>query len=140
MKAPHIFAFATVLVTISKAPGFAADPIGIWNAEQGTVRVSDCGGALCATLASLKQPADPQTGRPKTDIHNPDVSKRNRPLVGVVIFSGMQPQGPNRWGGGRLYNPEDGNSYDASFTLEGANVLKVQGCVMVICKSRTWTR
>jgi hypothetical protein len=77
MKALRIFAFAIALVAISTAPGFAADPIGIWNTEQGTVRVSDCGGALCASIASLKQPADPQTGRPKTDTHNPDASKRN---------------------------------------------------------------
>jgi uncharacterized protein (DUF2147 family) len=102
--------------------------------------VSDCGGALCASIASIKQPTDPQTGRPKADSQNPDASKRSRPLLGVQIFSGMRPQGPNKWAGGQLYNPEDGRTYDANISLEGANVLKVQGCVMVICKTRTWTR
>jgi uncharacterized protein (DUF2147 family) len=137
-----LVSFVIAFWTAAAPSTFAADgPIGIWNVEQGTVRVADCGnGTLCATLASAKQPNDPQTGKPKTDIHNPDPGKRNRPLVGLQIFSGMQQQGPNKWGGGRLYNPEDGNSYDANIILESANVLTVSGCVMFICKSRTWRR
>ena len=122
MKAVRFFSFAVVVLAAGGTPSLAAEPTGIWNNEQGTIRVSDCGGALCATIASVKQPTDAQTGKPKTDTHNPDPSKRTRPLVGVQVFNGMRPQGPNKWGGGRLYNPEDGNSYDASFTLEGANV------------------
>ena len=140
MKALRSFPVAILVLGASTFASFAADPIGVWNTDQGTIRVSDCGGALCATIASIKQPTDPQTGRPKTDSQNPDASKRSRPLVGVQVFSGMRPQGPNQWAGGQLYNPEDGRTYDASISLEGANVLKVQGCVMVICKTRTWTR
>ena len=78
-------------------------------------------------------------GRPKTDSRNPDPGKRNRPLVGVQFITGMQPQGANKWSG-RLYNVEDGNTYDASLSLEGANTLKLQGCVLFMCKTRTMTR
>jgi len=125
----------------SATAAFAVDPIGTWLTDEGkaTVRVSNCGEALCASIVSLKEPNDPQTGRPKTDVRNIDASKRNRPIVGMQILMGLRPQGPNQWAG-QIYNPEDGKTYDARVTLESANVLKVQGCVLFICETRTWTR
>src|SRR5215467_7160618 len=105
---PALFSIA-VLGALGGA-SFAADATGTWRTEDdATIRVSNCGGGLCATIASLKEPNDPQTGRPKTDINNADPGKRNRPLVGVHVFTGMQPQGPNKWSG-RLYNYEDGKT------------------------------
>src|ERR1700716_1616864 len=80
--------FAIALWVASTLASFAADPTGTWLTEEGegTMRISNCGGALCATVVSLKEPNDRQTGRPKTDIHNADASKRDRPLVGVQIL------------------------------------------------------
>ncbi len=120
---------------------FALDPIGTWLTDEGkaTVRMTDCGGALCATIVSLKEPNDPASGKPKTDINNVDASKRNRPIIGMQILTGLRPQGDNKWLG-QIYNPEDGKTYDANVVLENGNVLKVQGCVLFICQTRTWTR
>jgi uncharacterized protein (DUF2147 family) len=131
---------AIALLGASTFASFAADPTGTWRAEQGTVRVSNCGGALCATIVSLKEPNDPQTGRPKTDIYNSDASKRNRPLVGVQFVTRLRPQGANKWSGGQLYNYEDGKTYDANLVLENANTLKLQCCVLFVCKTKTMTR
>src|SRR5947209_3482458 len=131
---------AIVLLGASKLTSFAADAIGTWRTEEGaTIRVSDCSGALCATIVSLREPNDPQTGRPKTDINNTDASKRNRPIVGMQILVGMRPQGANKWAG-QIYNPEDGKTYDATAVLESANMLRIQGCVLFICKTKAWTR
>lgn len=135
---PAVFSIA--LLGASGGASFAADATGTWRTEDdATIRVSNCGGGLCATIASLKEPNDPQTGRPKTDIHNADPGKRNRPVVGLPIFSGLRPEGANKWTG-QIYNPEDGKNYDASVVLENANTLRVQGCVLFICKTKTWTR
>jgi uncharacterized protein (DUF2147 family) len=131
---------AIALMGVSTLASFAADPAGTWLTEENaTVRVSNCGGGLCATIASLKEPNDPQTGKPKTDINNVDASKRNRPIVGLQIFTGLRPEGANKWTG-QIYNPEDGKTYDANVVLENANSLKVQGCVLFICRTKTWTR
>jgi uncharacterized protein (DUF2147 family) len=125
---------------ISAVVSFAVDATGTWRTEDdATVRVTNCGGGLCATVASLKEPTDPQTGKPKTDINNVDASKRNRPIVGLQIFTALRPDGANKWTG-QIYNPEDGKTYDANVALENANTLKVQGCVLFICKTKTWTR
>jgi uncharacterized protein (DUF2147 family) len=138
LRAP---ALAIALWGGSTLLSFALDPIGTWLTEEGkaTVRVADCGGALCATIVSLKEPNDPKSGGPKTDSNNVDASKRNRPIVGLQILMTLRPQGANKWTG-QVYNPEDGKTYDATVVLENANVLKVQGCVLFLCETQTWTR
>jgi uncharacterized protein (DUF2147 family) len=134
---------AALLAALAALPAFAADPTGAWHTEAGkaTVRVADCGGALCGTIVSLKEPNDPETGRPKVDKNNVDANKRGRPIVGIQIVSALKPAGANKWAG-QIYNPEDGKTYNANVTLQDASTLKVQGCILggVICKTNTWTR
>jgi uncharacterized protein (DUF2147 family) len=124
-------------------PAFAADPLGTWyTAEQkGQVRISTCGGALCGTLVWLKEPNDPDTGKPKTDKENADASKRSRPLIGVQIVLSMKPSGtPDQWKG-EVYNSRDGNTYTGYFTLTGPDTAELKGCAMgIICKTEAWTR
>jgi uncharacterized protein (DUF2147 family) len=133
---------AAALLAASPAPALAADPTGNWITEEGkaTVRVTDCGGALCGTIVSLREPNDPQTGRPKVDKLNADASKRSRPIIGTQILISVKPDGANKWTG-QVYNPEDGKTYPASVTLQNAKTLKVQGCALggIICKTNTWT-
>src|SRR5579862_7816726 len=114
------------------APVRAADPLGLWYTEgkDSQVRIRNCGAALCGALVWLRQPNDPDTGRPKTDKNNADASKRNRPLLGAEIVLGMKPSGtPGRWDGA-VYNAKDGKTYAGSFTLTGSNTAELKGCVL----------
>jgi uncharacterized protein (DUF2147 family) len=123
------------------ARAFAADPLGTWYTEDrdSQVRISKCGNALCGALVWLKNPND-SNGHPKTDRENADPSKRSRPLLGVQIVLGMRPSStPDEWDG-KVYNAKDGKTYTGSFILTGANTAQLKGCVMVFCKSQTWTR
>jgi uncharacterized protein (DUF2147 family) len=87
-----------------------ADPTGLWLAKDGAhVSVTACGDALCAVLASTKSPNDPETGAPWTDKHNINPELRSRPLVGVPVLMGMQPETNDKWSG-HLYNTEDGKT------------------------------
>ena len=134
-------ALAIPILAASTLAALAVDPIGTWLSEEGAMSVSPCGagGTLCGSITSLTQPTDPTTGRPKTDTPNPDASKHQRPLVGVQVLFDMRPQGPDKWAD-RLYNIDDGNTYDAALSLDGANTLKIEACVFLICKTRTLTR
>jgi uncharacterized protein (DUF2147 family) len=130
-------------ILLAAAPALAGDLTGSWLTRNGESKVamSKCGAALCGTITGLKQP-NGDDGRPKTDKHNPDASKRNRPVVGTMIVLNMTPSGtPDKWNG-QVYNPEDGKTYSGSITLKGANALDLQGCVAggLICKTQTWTR
>ena len=121
----------------------AADPTGTWLTEAGKSRVKivRCGNALCGTIVWLREPNDPNTGKPKTDFRNQDATRRNRAMVGIEIVLGMQPSGTSDKWTGEVYNPEDGKTYSGSLTMTGANELSLAGCVLaVLCKSQTWTR
>jgi uncharacterized protein (DUF2147 family) len=123
-------------------PALAAGPLGTWyTAEKDSqVRIANCGEAICGTLVWLKEPNDPETGKPKLDKHNADASKQSRPLLGVAIVLAMKPSGVNAWSG-NVYNASDGKIYTGSFTMTGDNTADLKGCVMsILCKSQTWTR
>ena len=126
------------------ASAFAlADPLGTWMTENGRsrIKIDNCGGALCGNLVWLKEPNDPETGKPNLDKNNTEAGKRSRPLIGVLIVIGMQPGGPDKWSG-QVYNAEDGKIYSGSIYELGPAALRLEGCALggLVCKSQTWTR
>ena len=135
-------AATTVLLALGATPALAADPVGTWLTQGGKsrIKIADCGGALCGTIAWLQEPND-ENGKPKTDKNNPDAAKRSKPLIGVLIVLGMKPSGENKWAG-QVYNAEDGKTYSGSLSMTGDNSLQLQGCALggLLCKSQTWTR
>ena len=119
----------------------AIEPGGVWLTQAGDarVRVSKCGEGICGVIVWLREPIDPATGRPATDNKNPNPALTTRPMIGLPLFSGMQPAGPNRWSG-QIYNADDGNMYASSISLAGPDSLRVEGCVGALCGGETWTR
>ncbi len=104
------------------------------------MRILDCGPALCGAIVWLKEPVDAATGKPKTDKNNADAGQKNRPLMGVQIVLGMQPNGADKWQG-QVYNASDGKTYTGAITLIDAKTLKLEGCALaIICKAQNWTR
>jgi uncharacterized protein (DUF2147 family) len=135
---------AAALLAFTCAEGaLAAEPTGTWLTQTGgsRIRIADCGGALCGTIIWLKEPTDPDTGKPKTDKNNSDAAKRSRPLLGVQIVLGMKPNGADKWSG-QVYNAEDGKTYSGNLTYSGGTSLQLQGCALggLVCKSQTWTK
>ncbi len=119
----------------------AADLSGVWLTEDGEARVkfAPCGSSVCGTVVGLKQPIDPETGKPLTDKKNPDTSKRLRPMIGVVIALGFKDAGDGKWSG-TFYNAEDGRSYTGTIVHSGPSTLTVTGCLLMFCQTQTWTR
>lgn len=134
-----LFAGAALIMASTTA---AAAPHGTWLSADGTVkvRVTDCHGGLCGTIVWLKRPIDPKTHRPKTDKLNPDVAKRDRPMLGLRVVQGLKPVGENKWSG-PIYNADEGRVYNVNVTLKSDSRLALEGCVLgVFCKAQTWTR
>ena len=120
----------------------ATEPTGVWQTQAGDarVKVSKCGGGgICGVIVGLKDPIDPATGKPQVDDKNPNPTLKKRPMIGLPLFSGMQPSGPGKWSG-QIYNADDGSSYASSVSLAGPNALKVEGCVGALCGGENWTR
>jgi len=123
---------ATALTVIA-APALAASPEGDWLVAEGTavIRVAPCGDAYCGKIA--------WTPGPGTDEHNPDPAKRDQSMVGTTIIIDMKPAGNNRWEGS-MYNPENGKTYSGHIAMMSADVLRVEGCLLVFCGGENWTR
>jgi uncharacterized protein (DUF2147 family) len=123
------------------APAVGAEVSGIWLTQAGDakVRVSKCGGGICGVVVWLKDPIDPATGKPQIDDKNPNPALARRPIMGLALFSGMRPAGPNKWSG-RIYNADDGRSYASSIAVSGPDTLHVEGCVGGLCGGETWSR
>lgn len=136
---------ATILITLNLSFGASAqesgDPTGTWLTQAGDakVQVSRCGTGICGVVVWLRDPTDPNTGKPAVDDKNPNPSLRRRPMIGLPLFSGMQPSGTSRWAG-RIYNADDGGTYDSDIAMMGPNSLRVNGCVGGLCGGENWTR
>jgi hypothetical protein len=75
------------------------------------------------------------------DSHNPDVSKQNRPTLGMPILIDMKKKpGVDQWEG-QVYNAKDGQFYSSTIKPVDADHLEIQGCVLgFLCGGETWTR
>ena len=131
-------AFAGVLPASAQARN---DINGIWLTQAGDakVRVSKCGGSICGVIVWLKEPIDPATGKPQIDDKNPNPALAKRRIIGLPLFSRMPPSGSDKWTG-KIYNADDGKSYDSHISLSSPETLRVEGCVGVFCGGETWTR
>lgn len=135
---PILVPLVLVLV-LSSAVAWAAPAIqGDWLTDdrQAVVRIGPCGQHLCGTIARVLA-TGPNV--PTRDANNPNPRLRGRALLGLPILSGFSASRAS-WTGGRAYDPKSGRSYRSTLALNGDGSLNVTGCVLVVCRSRRWTR
>jgi uncharacterized protein (DUF2147 family) len=138
-------AFSITLTALLASPSAyaqgAGEPTGVWQTQAGDARVkiSKCGGGICGVIVSLKEPIDPATGKPQVDDKNPNPALKKRPMIGLALFSGMQPVAAGKWSG-QIYNADDGGTYASSVSVAGPDALRVEGCVGALCGGENWTR
>ena len=140
-RTAFIIAISAALLAAPFAFAQGAEPTGVWLTQAGDARVkiSKCGGGICGVIVALKEPIDQATGKPQVDDKNPNPALKQRPMIGLPLFSGMSPSGPNKWSG-QIYNADDGGTYASSVSVTGADTLKVEGCVGALCGGENWTR
>lgn len=132
----RIASVAWLLLAPLSAATAAPAVAGRWLTDDGSavVEIAACGQQMCGRIAQVLA-----TGVPRTDVNNPDRARRARPLVGLLILWGFD-AGAAAWEDGTAYDPKTGNSYDASLRLNPDGSLRVTGCVLVVCRSKRWTR
>lgn len=76
---------------------------------------------------------------PDTDRNNPDPALRSRSLIGITFLWGFtyEPK-KNRWKEGKVYDPNNGKTYDAKLSLtKGGTILKMRGYIGISLFGRT---
>ena len=128
--------YSVIIFSAGLTPALAADPTGDWRVADGVanIRVAECNGSMWGAVAWEKLPG----GRDK---NNPDVSKQNRPTLGMPILIDMKKMpGVDQWEG-QVYNAKDGQLYSSKIKPVGSDQLEIQGCVLgFLCGGETWTR
>lgn len=132
------FLLLTFLALITTQTFAAKDPIeGEWLKDDKTARIKlkvTRKGQLMGVISYVKDP------KRTHDTNNPDASKRNRKLLGLVILRGFTKSG-DKWSGGTVYDSKSGKTYKGKIWLENGNLM-MRGYVGVslIGRTATWTR
>jgi uncharacterized protein (DUF2147 family) len=148
------WAIAVVMaVSLMALPAQAASPdavIGKWlnGKKMAHIEIYKSGDRYEGKIVWLKEPVYPpddkkgMAGKTKIDRENPDVSKRNNPILGMVMLWGFKHIKDNLWEEGSIYDPENGKTYRCKMTLESPDVLNVRGFIgfSLIGRTDTWTR
>jgi uncharacterized protein (DUF2147 family) len=116
--------------------------LGEWLTAEGKAKILlyKCGEQVCGKINWLKEPT--KNGKIVVDDKNPDSTYHARPVLGLEILRGFQFDGEDEWTGGKIYDPESGDTYSAKMVLQEDGRLKLRGYVLVplLGRSEYWTR
>jgi uncharacterized protein (DUF2147 family) len=104
------------------------------------VELYSCGaGELCGRLVWGRPDLWPPGGA-HLDARNPDPALRDRPLCRLTVIWGLRPAGGGSWGGGWVYDPESGSTYDAELQVLAPDAMRVRGYrfLTLLGKSQLW--
>ena len=123
------------------------DIIGVWitQSKESMVEVSKSGNTYIGKILWLKFPNSAKTGKPKTDIKNPDEKLRSRSIQGLLLMKDFKFSAKdNVWDNGTIYDPKSGSTYKCKATLADRNTLNVRGYVgaswMGLGRTEIWKR
>ena len=141
LSALFIFFMGTSFAPISDNPDAI---VGVWKTGEGNamVRIYKNGEKYQGKVVWLKEPNDPETGKPKQDKNHPDEANRTRPVLGMINIWGFSYKDKNLWDDGNIYDPKNGSTYSCTIKMINPNTLEVRGYIGVSIIGRTdnWTR
>ena len=141
-----LFLFLLISAFHTKAQDAADKVIGTWLNGEGTGQIQiykTTSGHYAGKIVWLKEPIDPDTGKPKLDKRNPDKSKQSLPTLGLVNMHSFKYNAEDKvWEHGKIYDPKNGKEYSCKMEMTDANTLKVRGYIGISLLGRTdtWTR
>lgn len=137
-----VLVFLTIIIPLSSynvyAQNIADDIVGVWltsDKEPAKILIYKSGDKFYGNIIWLKNPL--KDGKQRTDVQNPDKTKRSNSIIGLVILTGFKFDGDSEWKGGNIYDPESGKTYSSYMYLTDKNTLKVRGFVGVSLFGRT---
>lgn len=140
----------TMLLSLILSTSFTVKPenpdaiVGVWKTGEGTamVRIYKNGEKYQGKIVWLKEPNDPETGKPKVDKNHPEEASKSRSILGLVNVWGFKYTSNNVWDDGNIYDPKNGNTYSCTIKLTNPNTIEVRGYIGVSLIGRTdvWTK
>ncbi|QAU24778.1 DUF2147 domain-containing protein [Dyella sp. M7H15-1] len=119
-------------------PSSSSAIVGDWlvQSRDAVIRIEQIGdeyqGYILWQLHDTYGPEDgPKlNGKIVTDRNNPDPALRSQPLTGLRLLKGLHYNASNRkWIGGRVYNSDNGRTYNCLIRLLNSNRLRLRGYI-----------
>ena len=123
-----IFALAGITLTGRAFASAPEDITGVWLTDQkdGAIEIRPCGDHRCGRIVWMKNPKGPD-GKAPVDKNNPDPKLRSHTICGLQIISALRPQSDGSWGDGKVYNPDNGQTYGMKIRRQTADSVKATG-------------
>ena len=140
----------TGIVTLAVLSGAAfaqqPSPVGLWKniddqsgKPKALIRISESNGELLGKIEKVfREPSEPQN--PKCD--KCEGARKDQPMVGMTILTGMRPDGDD-YAGGQILDPANGKLYKSKMSIaDGGKKLNVRGYIGVpmLGRTQTWVR
>jgi uncharacterized protein (DUF2147 family) len=145
MKQIGLVIFLSLFITQAIAQE-AQKIAGVWWNDKKTskIEVKEENGKFVGTVIYIN-PEKYVNGEPEKDFNNPDPKLRSKSRLGLQILSGLKYNASAKeWQGGRIYDPDNGKTYDCFAWFESdPNKLFLKGYVVGIKwlgRSTEWTR
>ncbi|MFW6248355.1 MAG: DUF2147 domain-containing protein [Bacteroidota bacterium] len=144
-KNTHRYLLLILLIVLPCSLYARADQlVGIWLTKDGRSQIKiykKNDGKYYGKIAWIRDKEE----RDKKDKNNPDASLRSRNILGLEIIKEFEYNaGEKEWSGGKVYDPESGNFYEAYMWFEeDNNTLYLKGYIMGmrwLGRKETWTR
>ncbi len=146
MNAMKSLFFVSALMVVSNLACAAGSPVGTWRSiddktklERSIIRITEENGELKGVVEKIfDQPGDD----PAHLCKECKGERKDKPIVGMTILSGMKKEG-DAWAGGEILDPKNGKTYRCKITLsEDGKSLKVRGFIGIslIGRTQTWHR
>jgi uncharacterized protein (DUF2147 family) len=148
-----LVAIAVLCVAATTASAQQGSVMGTWLTASGVaqVRIGPCpdaaSGPLCGFIVGLVNPKGPdgQVVAPEvaTDYRNENPALRSRKVIGMPLIWGFKKTAdPNAFEDGKIYNGENGKTYNANISLQPDGKLRLRGYVgtPMFGETQLWTR
>lgn len=117
---------------------------GIWYNQEKTskIKVIKMNHKYFGKIVWLKVTHDAKTGKPRTDIENPDASRRNEPLMNLTVLRRLNWDRGADYSDGLIYDPKNGKEYSCKAHLQDKNHMELRGYIGISLLGRTavWDR
>ena len=118
--------------------------IGYWLTSDKSMKIEiyeNADSTFAGKIIWLKEPND-KNDKPRKDSNNPDKKLQERPLLELVILTGLVPESSTKYKSGKLYDPHSGKTYSATIELVNNNTINIRYFIATPALGRTdtWTR
>jgi uncharacterized protein (DUF2147 family) len=134
-----------LLFTVISLTAFAQNKdaiLGQWVNSTGEAHVDifKKGTKYYGKIVWLKSQKD-EKGIVKTDLKNPDVSLRSKPILGMEILKDFVYE-DGKWTDGKIYDPKSGKTYSCNMNIKNNGDLNMRGYIgiSIIGRTEVWKR